>query len=178
MRTAGQQRYYEFIQERIKRFQTGRVVWVSLLAVAFIAAFSDIKIAAFLALAGIVMAVVNTNAKKTMDQSLAAVEDQESFFLQLTAPDVKEYSDCHVLVSKDYVLVDQATLWILRFRDMEKIEVGKHGDVKKTLFLTDRDGNRHEIVSCTKGDGMQETFDEIYTLVRGRLHAAQEMDEK
>ena len=42
------------------------------------------------------------------------------------------------------------------------MEVGIQGKVGKTLFLTDRQGARHEIMSCMKDDGKQEEFDKVY----------------
>lgn len=101
---------------------------------------------------------------------LDGVKDREDFFWQLSAPDLLEYPLVHVMISKDYVLTDQSVPEILRIEDMEKIEVGKQQDIKKVLFLTDPQGGRHEIVSYVKGDGLQETFDEIYETLRSKLH--------
>ena len=38
IQTAGEQKYYDFIEERAKSLRTGMIVWISLLAVALIAA--------------------------------------------------------------------------------------------------------------------------------------------
>lgn len=52
---------------------------------------------------------------------------------------------------------------------MEKVEVGIQGEVKKVLFLADRQGKRHEIISTAKGDGMQREFDRVYETLKERL---------
>lgn len=52
---------------------------------------------------------------------------------------------------------------------MEKVEVGKQGNVKKTLFLTEPNGKRHAILSTTKGDRRQEAFDQVYYRLHDRL---------
>ena len=161
IQTAGQQKYYDFMKERATRLETGRIVWVSMLGVAFISALSNIMIGVVLGAIGIFLAVANHNSRKALMKCLDGVKDRE---------DLLEYPLVHVMISKDYVLTDQSVPEILRIEDMEKIEVGKQQDIKKVLFLTDPQGGRHEIVSCVKGDGLQETFDEIYETLRSKLH--------
>lgn len=170
IQTAGQQKYYDFMKERATRLETGRIVWVSMLGVAFISALSNIMIGVVLGAIGIFLAAANHNSRKALMKCLDGVKDREDFFWQLSAPDLLEYPLVHVMISKDYVLTDQSVPEILRIEDMEKIEVGKQQDIKKVLFLTDPQGGRHEIVSCVKGDGLQETFDEIYETLRSKLH--------
>ena len=163
IQTAGEQKYYDFIQERAKRLQTGMIVWGSLLAVAFICLFSNIVITVILAVGGAFLAM--TNMKGKLDQ----IEDKEAFFRQLIAPDVAEFPDCHVIIARDYILVFKDDIFIYAFADMEKVEVGIQGEVKKVLFLTDWQGKRHEIISTAKGDGMQGEFDRIYKMLKERL---------
>ena len=55
IQTAGEQKYYDFIEERAKSLRTGMIVWISLLAVAFIAAFNSPVIGAVLAAAGVII---------------------------------------------------------------------------------------------------------------------------
>lgn len=169
LQTAGQQKYYDFIQERAKRLQTGMIVWASLLAVAFICLFSNIMLAMILAVAGVFLAVTNLKSQKELKSKLDVIRDQEEFFRQLASPDLIELSDYHLILAKDYVLVEQSDVHVYQLEDMERIEVGLQGDVKKTLFLTDKEGIRHEIVSCVKDDGMQEKFDYVYHELRARV---------
>ena len=135
IQTAGEQKYYDFIQERAKRLQTGMIVWGSLLALAFICLFSNIVIAAILAVAGAFLAMTNIKARSGLKGKLDQIEDKEEFFRQLTAPDVAEFPDCHVIIARDYILVFKEDIFIYAFADMEKVEVGIQGEVKKVLFL-------------------------------------------
>lgn len=160
--TAGQQKYYNFIEDRVKRLTTTRIVWVSLMCVALICSFSNMKIAAILGVAGALLAVLNTRSIKALDSKLEKLPDQKDFFRQITAPRNLELPEAHIIVMKDYVLVTKNDVMILQLSDMEKMEVGMVQDVQKTLFLTDKAGKRHEIISTIKGDGMQETFDKVY----------------
>ena len=169
IQTAGEQKYYDFIQERAKRLQTGMIVWGSLLALAFICLFSNIVIAAILAVAGAFLAMTNIKARSGLKGKLDQIEDKEEFFRQLTAPDVAEFPDCHVIIARDYILVFKEDIFIYAFADMEKVEVGTQGEVKKVLFLADRQGKRHEIISTAKGDGMQREFDRVYETLKERL---------
>ncbi|MGF0032715.1 hypothetical protein ACQRBN_07070 [Bariatricus sp. SGI.154] len=169
IQTAGQQKYYDFIQERAKKLQTGMIVWASLLAVAFICLFSNIMLALILAVAGAFLAVTNMKSQKELKSKLDGIRDQEEFFHQLADPNLTEIPDYHLMIAKDYVLVEQSDVYVYQLEDMEKVEVGLQGNVKKTLFLTDKQGVRHEIVSCVKDDGMQKKFDQVYHELRARV---------
>ena len=90
------------------------------------------------------------------------VEDREEFFRQLASSDLLEFKAPRLIIMKDYVLQMKEDVFIYPFSEMEKVEVGIQGKVGKTLFLTDRQGARHEIMSCMKDDGKQEEFDKVY----------------
>ena len=66
----------------------------------------------------------------------------------------------------NYVVTVDTDVEIYDLNQMEKLEVGKQGNIKKTLFLTEPDGKRHAILSTTKGDRRQRAFDQVYE----RLH--------
>ena len=83
IQTAGEQKYYDFIQERAKRLQTGMIVWGSLLAVAFICLFSNIVITVILAVGGAFLAMTNIKARSELKGKLDQIEDKEEFFRQL-----------------------------------------------------------------------------------------------
>lgn len=85
--------------------------------------------------------MTNIKARSELKGKLDQIEDKEEFFRQLIAPDVAEFSDCHVIIARDYILVYKDDIFIYAFADMEKVEVGIQGEVKKVLFLTDWRGN-------------------------------------
>ena len=41
IQTAGEQKYYDFIEERARSLRTGMIIWISLLAAALIAVFNS-----------------------------------------------------------------------------------------------------------------------------------------
>ena len=108
----------------------------------------------------------NTKARKEFNRKLDRVKDKEEFYRQLAAPDVLELKEEQLLIAKDYVVTVDTDVEIYDLNQMEKLEVGKQGNIKKTLFLTEPDGKRHAILSTTKGDGRQRAFDQVYE----RLH--------
>ena len=164
--TAGQQKYADLTAKRIKSLQTGMIVWISLLCLALICSFDNIMLAAIIGCVGIVLAVLNTKARKEFNRKLDRVKDKEEFYRQLAAPDVLELKEEQLLIAKDYVVTVDTDVEIYDLNQMEKLEVGKQGNIKKTLFLTEPDGKRHAILSTTKGDGRQRAFDQVYE----RLH--------
>lgn len=169
IQTAGQQKYYDFIEERAKKLRTGMIVWGSLLAVAFIGMFSDARIAAVLALFGLALAAVNVKAQKALKGKLDAVEDQEEFFRQLAAADSAEFKKYRLIITKDYVLSGTSDISIYSLSEIEKVEAGSRGKAGKCLFLTDREGKRHEIISCADKEGVQpKEFDLAYRMLKER----------
>ena len=167
IQTAGEQKYYDFISDRVKQARTGMIVWASLLSLALISLFNNIVIALILALAGASLAVVNVRSQQQLKEKLDHIADKEEFFCQLGAPDVLTAPDGHVLVTKDYVLTGKGDISIYYIPDMEKVEVGLKGHTKKSLFLTDRQGIRHEIMTCAQNTGASKEFDAVYqTLLR------------
>ena len=56
IQTAGEQKYYDFIEERARSLRTGMIIWISLLAAALIAVFNSPVIGAVLAVAGVLLA--------------------------------------------------------------------------------------------------------------------------
>ncbi len=167
--TAGQQKYADLTAKRIKSLQTGMIVWISLLCLALICSFNNIMLAAILGCVGLALAVLNTKSRKEFNRKLDGIKDKEGFFRQLAAPDVLELKEEQVLVTKDYVVTVDTDVWVYDLNQMEKVEVGKQGNVKKTLFLTEPNGKRHTILSTTKGDGRQREFDQVYYRLHERL---------
>lgn len=162
IQTAGQQKYYDFIEDRAKRIRTSMIVWISLLCVAFISLFNNVIIAVILAAVGIFLAVVNVKSQRELKGKLDIIPDKEEFFRQLVDPDAIEAEDGHILVTKDYVLLYKADVLIYRIADMEKVEVGMQGNARKFLFLTDKQGKRHEIMSSMKKSEDSKEFDKVY----------------
>lgn len=169
IQTAGEQKYYDFIEERTKKLRTGMIVWGSLLAVAFIGMFSDARLSLILAAVGLALAILNLKSQQALKGKLDAIEDKEEFFRQLTDTDLIELKDERLIILKDYVLCMKEDVFIYSFSEMEKVEVGLQGRVGKTLFLTDRQGTRHEIMSCVKDDGKQKEFDRVYDVLSERV---------
>lgn len=168
VQTAGQQKYQDFIRDRESRIRTGMIIWGSLIGIAVICGFSDIRIALILGVLGVGLAVIILKARRSLREKLDGVENKEEFYRQLTAPDILEIENPHLLVAKDYVLVYRNDIYIYSLKEMEKLEVGIRGD-KKTLFLTDKNGNRHELISSIKGSTDQKDFDRVYYRLKDRI---------
>ena len=149
--TVGQQKYADLTAKRIKSLQTGMIIWISLFCLALICSFSNNLLAIIVGIVAVVYAVVNTKGRKAFNSKLDKIEDKNEFYRQIVAPDVLELKEEQLLVAKDYVIVVDADVWIYDLHHMEKVEVGKQGNVKKTLFLTEPNGKRHAILSTIRG---------------------------
>lgn len=167
--TAGQQKYADLTAKRIKSLQTGMIVWISLLCVALICSFNNIILAAILGADAVIYAIINTKGRKKFNRKLDGIKDKDEFFRQLASPDALELKDEQLIIARDYVLLVDADVHVYDLNKMAKVEVGKQGDIKKTLFLTDPEGKRHAIISTTKGDGRQKTFDRVYYKLHERV---------
>ncbi len=169
IQTAGEQKYYNYIEAQVKKLRTGMIVWGSLLAVALIGMFSDMRLALILAVVGVALAVLNLKSQQALKEKLDVVEDKEEFFRQLTDSESVELKEEQIIITKDYVLLGKDKVNIYLLSEMEKVEVGLQGKMGKALFLTDRQGKRHEILTCVKGDGKQEDFDRAYRTMNERV---------
>lgn len=167
IQTAGEQKYYDFIEERTKNLRMGMIIWVSLLAVAFIASLSNIKVGILLGVIGGVLAVLNVKSQKALKEKLAGISDRADFFNQLIAPESEESKEYRLLITKDYVLKYKGDVYIYRLADMEKVEVGIEKSGTKHLFLTDKSGSRQELAECPKDDG--EEFDRVYRILNEKV---------
>ncbi len=125
IQTAGQQKYYDFISDRVKKVRTSMIVWASLLSLALISLFNNIIIALILALAAAALAIPNIRAQKELKEKLEKIPDKEEFFRQLADPDLLSAEDGRVLISKDYVLVYKKDISVYYIPDMEKAEYDK-----------------------------------------------------
>lgn len=168
IQTAGEQKYQDFIRERSTRIRTGMIIWESLICIALICGFTDIRITLILGVLGVGLAVVILKAQRSLREKLDGIEDKEEFYRQLTAPDIFEIKAPHLLIVRDYVLVYQNDVYVYALKDMEKLEVGICSD-GKTLFLTDKNQKRHELISTKKGVTSQEDFDMVYHKLKDRI---------
>ncbi len=170
--TAGEQKYSDFIQERAKTVRMGMIVWASLLAVAFIASLSNIKVGILLGIVGAALAFLNVRSQHALKSKLDGIEDKQEFYNQLAAPDVLELKEYQLLIAKDYVLKIKGDVFVYSIADMGKVEVGvqKEGHMsQKTLFLTDKKGVRHEIASCGRDGDENGGFDRAYQLLNEKF---------
>ena len=153
IQTAGEQKYYDFIEERARSLRTGMIIWISLLAAA-----------------GVLLAVLNVRNQRALRAKLSGIGDRADFFNQLIAPDTVEVPAFRLLVAREYVLSFRNDVFIYRLDDMDKVEVGLGRGGEKALFLTDRSGERHEIARSGGKDDPE--FDKAYSAVRERLAPA------
>lgn len=76
--TAGQQKYADLAAKRIKSLQTGMIVWISLLCVALICSFNNIKLAAILGVIAIAYAVLNMKGRKEFKNKLNRIKTRKN----------------------------------------------------------------------------------------------------
>ena len=169
--TAGQQKYYDFIEERAKNLRLGMIIWISLLAAAFFAILAGGILGYILAVLGVALGVLNIRSQRELRSKLDRVADKEGFFSQLVEAETVEIPEYRLMITRDYVLLCRNEVFIYPLKDMEKVEVGlrQQGEYRqKTLFLTDRAGGRNEIAACIRRE-QERAFDLAYHTLHGRV---------
>ena len=85
---------------------------------------------------------------------------------KLDAADAVYYPVFGLTIGPDFAVLEKPVLQVFPLHEMSKFEVGLAGDVRKVLFLTDRDGKRHPIAETRKEDDHQADFDRAYQQIR------------
>ena len=171
IRTAGQQKYYDFIEERVKSLRLGMIIWISLLAVAILAVLAGSKLGIALGVLGAALGVLNIRSQIGLRSKLDGIEDKEDFFNQLIAEDAVEMPEYQLIITKDYVLQYRSEVLIFQLKEMAKVEVGirEQGSYRqKTLFLTDVSGKRHEMAVCNHPE-QENRFNQAYSVLREKF---------
>ena len=170
IRTAGQQKYYDFIEERAKSLRLGMIIWISLLAAALLAILAGGVLGYVLAILGAALGVLNIRSQKALRSRLEGI-DKEEFFNQLTEKETVEITGYRLMITRDYVLLYRNEVFIYPLKEMAKVEVGirQQGSFKqKTLFLTDNAGKRNEIAVCNHAE-QEKDFDSAYHALHDKL---------
>ena len=97
---------------------------------------------------------------------LAKLGGTEEAGERFSAPDTVHYEPFGLTVGRDFAVVEQPALRVYLLDGMEKFEVGLAGDVRKVLFLTDRNGERYPIAETRKDRDYQKEFDRAYNQVK------------
>ena len=120
---------------------------------------------AFLVMAVITGATLTIRIRRSRAElaKLGSTEEAEKKF---SAPDTVYYEPFGLTVGRDFAVTEQPALRVYLLDEMEKFEVGLAGDVRKVLFLTDRNGERYPIAETRKDRDYQEDFDRAYNQVR------------
>lgn len=106
------------------------------------------------------------NKQKSLKQELSKVENFDEFCREYDSWDSISLELLGFTICGDYAVVTIPSLRIYPLKDMEKFEVGLQGDVRKVLFLTDKNGKRYKIAETQKGDALQSEFDRAYEAIR------------
>lgn len=118
------------------------------------------------AIMGIVLALSLYSKRQRMQKELSKIGDFSSFCAQYDSANSTKLDLLGLTITDDYAVVTIPFLQIFPLCDMDRFEVGLQGDVRKALFLTDRNGDRHKIAETQKGDALQQEFDRAYEAVR------------
>ena len=147
-RTAGQQRFYDLIEEKAKNMRNVSIVWVSLLAAAGISFLSGsshgMVVAVVLGLLGIGLAYTNLSSRKEINQALTKAGADEVFYNQLIAPDTEEFENMPLLVTRDYVVAADERVVILKMEEISSVKAHKG-----SLFIVGKDGQTMEVLQAS-----------------------------
>ena len=120
---------------------------------------------AFLVMAVITGATLTIRIRRSRAElaKLGSTEEAEKKF---SAPDTVYYEPFGLTVGRDFAVTEQPALRVYLLGEMEKFEVGLAGDIRKVLFLTDRNGERYPIAETRKDRDYQKEFDQAYNQVK------------
>lgn len=169
IQTAGEQKYFDIVQERVKTIRTGMIIWVSLLAVALIAGSSNLIIGGCAGFVGLFLAYTNVKAQIEMKKKLSHISDQTAFYNQLISPEAIEIPAFHMVITNEYVVSAKDDVFIFRKEELQAVEVGVQTSVynpRKVLFVTGKDGQRHEVAAITKDSSLEHSFSQVYELLK------------
>lgn len=171
MVTAGKQLYETFIFERKKRLLTAAAVWICMLLLSGVCMMQKNMVGIFFLGFGILLAAINVLSCLKMKNLLHEVEDKDQFQKELESDSAYTDQERKILILDHYVLLKSPEVVVLPMKEMKMVEVGCQENVKKTLFLTGKDDKRHPIISCIRGDGKQEEFDQIYHVLLEKIQS-------
>lgn len=151
IQTAGEQKYYELIKERAKTLRTCMIMWISLLAVALIAATSNIILGAGIGAAGIFLAVWSIKEQRKLEGKTSHILEKAEFYNQLISPESVEINELSLLITKDYLLAYNKEIQIYLRSELKKVQIVEtvlETQTYQSLRVTDQSGSQQEIAIC------------------------------
>lgn len=153
---AGEQRYYDFIADRMKKHRLIDISSLSIIFAGCIALTSKVEegifIGLFLIVLGISLIIKNVGAKQHLNKKLDIVEDKKKFFKQLIDKETVEFKDLRLIITNDYVLKNSDDLYIFKLADMKTVEIKNN-----RLYIVGYDKERYEI--AVNEEGKENSFD-------------------
>lgn len=156
--------------EKLKRkydrqYKLNLLIGTTLLVVGVITITNKVFIAVCLILMGILLAVMakKNNIRNNAETNKITSIEEFNKSMKKSLLDMPEFS---LYISDKYVVSELRGLKVFVLKEMKKFEVGIAGDKKKSLFLTDKNGIRHEIAFTVKGDKRQKSFDQSYFKIK------------
>ena len=154
------------LQEQKSRTKLSLLICLSLFAVSAVLLLNGQVFGwAFFGM-GTVMAAAIWQRLRRNRQELARLGDPGRAEAMIESRDTAYYPSFGLTVSPEFVILEKPVLQICLLSDMEKFEVGLAGDVRKVLFLTDPNGQRHPVAESRKGEDHEEEFDRAYRQIR------------
>ena len=171
-RTAGQQRFYDLIEEKAKHLRNVSIVWVSLLAAAGISALSGsthgIVVAVVLGLFGLGLAYTNLTSRKEISTALTKAGADEAFYNQLIAPDTEEFENMPLLVTHDYVVAADERVLIMKMEEIADVKAQRG-----SLFIVGKDNEAIEVLKASPKKKILWTEKELHracSAISSRIH--------
>ena len=166
--------FSEILSDINSKTKTSLLICVAMLIAAAVMLATRHSVGWLFLCAGGALAFALYNKQKSMKQELSKIDDFDEFCRGFDSWDSVSLELLGLTIFGDYAVLTVPSLKIYKMNEMEKFEVGLQGDVRKVLFLTDKDGKRHKIAETQKGDALQGEFDRAYEVVRDYFNNRQE----
>ena len=161
-----QKTFSEILSDIKAKSKTSLLICVTMLIASAAMLLTQHSIGWLFAIMGIVLAVSLYSKNQRTQKELSKVRDYDDFCEQYVSDASTRLELLGLTITDDYAVVTIPYLQIFSLDEMEKFEVGLQGDIRKVLFLTDKNGERHRIAETQKGDALQKEFDIAYETVR------------
>ena len=162
----------QILSEQKSKNKTSLTIAVVLIAAGLVLLLTKQVIGGLFVVVGAILGAGLLSRARDIKAQLEKAGGEEGLSSELAAESAVVFDKLDVVITPGLAVLYRPFFKVYVLKDMEKFEVGIGPEgVQKALFLTEPDGTRNKIVQVQNGDGRQEAFDELYSLIRGYFNS-------
>ena len=162
----------QILSEQKSKNKTSLTITVVLIAAGLVLLLTKQVIGGLFVVIGAILGAGLFSRSKDTKSQLEKAGGREGLDFELASDGAVVFDKLDVVITPGLAVLYKPFFKVYVLKDMEKFEVGIGPEgVQKALFLTAPDGTRSKIAQVQNGDGRQEAFDELYSLIRGYFNS-------